>query len=154
MVLPLAYIAAELAFESPNDAHLFLLSHQAAVYQAADPSKTQSGEDSRSLDCKAVRPILAAALQSYTKVDIKCVFLCEPVLRADVCNAEAKSNHFSFASSHTPLYLFSLGLPLAQAVELFTLCIRMPCKPLHLPRLVSESSWQETSDYDLSDVIK
>jgi len=70
MTLPLTFIASQLAFEAPEEAHAFLQAHTAAIYASSDSAKPTSGE-ARQLDCRAVRANLAAALANYTKVDIK-----------------------------------------------------------------------------------
>lgn len=86
MVLPLSFIAAELAFENTQEAHDFLEVHQAAVYQASSTNNSAG----RQWDCKSVRDIMAAALMNYTKVDIKCALCISSLSR---CRADHFGTH-------------------------------------------------------------
>ncbi|KAG9124622.1 hypothetical protein FRC07_010918 [Ceratobasidium sp. 392] len=64
--LPLSFVANELAFDSPSDAHRFLAENTIAVYtdQAAPDSEKR-------IDCKAAHPQAVARYEEkYRKVDI------------------------------------------------------------------------------------
>ncbi|GAA6019456.1 hypothetical protein JCM8202_001816 [Rhodotorula sphaerocarpa] len=73
--IPLRLIAAQLAFDSPEQAHEFLASHQAALYKpsvAANPKAAPPPPlEDRQLDCKAAFGPLHEVMSKMSMADLK-----------------------------------------------------------------------------------
>jgi len=66
LTIRLSYIASELAFEDANEAHEFLVSHQATFY-----SNAQAPNAEKQLDSKLATPVLARVFEEkYKRVQI------------------------------------------------------------------------------------